>query len=1196
MQFHYEVLKLMIDLNLYRIRIGSYNKGSFIIKKRRVLGGWDKGTKFGADMRNYEFENSLIFNSSKSFVSFYILCSFFIFALMGSSLTISSLNSFPRMSNFIGMQPSLSYFRINMTYVLSSLVNVAYLYIFSSIVRIMAVGHRGRPGSRFRAKLLNRKSSRLGKFVSFLFIALLILNFLLIAISNPSIMNPGPSNLSIFYQNTQGLIPFSCLRESHPSLDRAKIYELNAHINDTKPDIILLTETWLKRCINDQEVIHDTVYNVFRNDRSQVSHPEDPSNPEKYKKNGGGVLIAVRSDLKAEIKRISVRKGAEMAAIELTINQNKFIFCVIYRVGTLGSENHASIISTIKALYSSKRPKKLFIVGDMNLSTANWSTTSNPIASNATDRLFIDSFHEFDLTQCITSPTHIKGKILDLLLTNSASLLQNVQILSNTSICKSDHFPITFEVSSHVKYIKPPKRKILNFKRADWDALNKDLSNVNWSNLIDCAEPELSWRTFKSILFKFIEKHIPTITIKMGYKSPWFDSESNNAYMKKKRAHEKWKETNGDLEYIRFSAHRRNFKALSDKKLNDNLYNSDDPAMITKKFWSHVKFTSKSTRIPEKMYLGYRFRSAVLDKANLFNTFFYDQFSDPSNYNIDIDWSDDNILYDIEFSESRIKGFLSMVNSNKASGPDGIHGKILKNCADSLAAPLSILFKLSYNTGSIPADWKLAHIVPVHKKGCKENIENYRPISLTSLVMKTFERVIKEELLIRTRLMLDQRQHDFLANKSCNTNMAHFTDNVALSLNECSTISVDVIYFDFAKAFDSVNHDLILEKLKNQYKIEGRLLKFVRNYLCERKQCVQVGGKISESKPVLSGVPQGSILGPILFVLFVNDLPIGLNDGTNLALYADDTKIWRPIKSYSDHLQLQGDIKCLNNWASKNKMRFNLEKCKAVSIANRKSPVGMLPIPFIKFQYFLGDDPLDYAESEKDLGVIVEVNFRFNSHIEKILSKAKQQFGLTKRTCSFVNDRRRRRALYLTLVRSQFEHCSSIWRPTNKVALDKMEAFQRKCIRWIISEEFVNYDSYSTYLEKCRQIDILPISKKFDLNDLILFHKVVNNFIPLQMPEYLTLFSGNTRLRSTHLDRLCFVSSVLPRNSNKGILEKSFFYRTHSLWNSLPLDIREITCPSIFKRRLIDHLWKQLASQILEDNQGDLCLSDSEDK
>ena len=209
------------------------------------------------------------------------------------------------------------------------------------------------------------------------------------------------------------------------------------------------------------------------------------------------------------------------------------------------------------------------------------------------------------------------------------------------------------------------------------------------------------------------------------------------------------------------------------------------------------------------------------------------------------------------------------MNSNKACGPDGIHGKILKHCAAGLAHPLSMLFRLSYNSGSLPRDWKVANVVPVHKKGSKDNVENYRPISLTSLVMKTFERVLKKELLARTAHLLDERQHGFLSHKSCTTNMVGFLDKVVLSINDLQTFSTDVVYFDFSKAFDSVNHDLILTKLKSMYGIDGRLLKFVQNYLQGREQSVVIENCVSTSKPVLSGVPQGSILGPILFVLFI---------------------------------------------------------------------------------------------------------------------------------------------------------------------------------------------------------------------------------------------------------------------------------------------------------------------------------------
>ena len=444
-----------------------------------------------------------------------------------------------------------------------------------------------------------------------------------------------------------------------------------------------------------------------------------------------------------------------------------------------------------------------------------------------------------------------------------------------------------------------------------------------------------------------------------------------------------------------------------------------------------------------------RFRNDTADKAELFNCYFYDQFSGPSDYNIAIDWSNDS-MFDIDFNQNRICQLLLNINTNKACGPDEIHGKLLKNCAHGMAGPLSILFKLSYNTGYIPTEWKMAYVVPVHKKGSKDNVENYRPISLTSLIMKTFEKIVKNDLLSKTAHLLDKRQHGFLATKSCTTNMVGFTDSVVLSINDTKVMSTDVIYFDFSKAFDSVNHDIILYKLKYFYGIDGRLLKFMKNYLSGREQCVILDGHKSSSKSVLSGVPQGSILGPILFVLFINDLPQGLHSDTNLALYADDTKIWRTIKTDDDTAKLQLDIDYLDRWAKANKMSFNLDKCKVLSIKPRASPFAMLP--FSIHRYHMAENLLAYADSERDLGVNVNSNFDFNDHCEIILTKANQKYGMLKRNFHFVQDMKRRRVLYLSLVRSQFEHCSQVWRPNCKTMFEKFEKFQAKCLKWILRE------------------------------------------------------------------------------------------------------------------------------------------------
>ena len=212
----------------------------------------------------------------------------------------------------------------------------------------------------------------------------------------------------------------------------------------------------------------------------------------------------------------------------------------------------------------------------------------------------------------------------------------------------------------------------------------------------------------------------------------------------------------------------------------------------------------------------------------MFNEFFYNQFSEASEYDVNISFNSDS-TFDIDFNVDRVQNIISKLDGNKAQGPDNIHGLIFKKCSCVLAKPLSLIFTVIYNTGILPEEWKLSNVVPVFKKGDKKGVENYRPISLSCIAAKVMERVMYDELLCRTQHLIDDMQHGFLKNKSCATNMTTLQDSE--SSNLLLDLPTDIIYFDFSKVFDTVNHELLLNKLKFQYHIEGRMLKFFKNYL-----------------------------------------------------------------------------------------------------------------------------------------------------------------------------------------------------------------------------------------------------------------------------------------------------------------------------------------------------------------------------
>ena len=1032
-------------------------------------------------------------------------------------------------------------------YGISSVLNSAYLRLF-------------------------HKKSLGAQIINFYSIWLFAMNILLLITTIPNISNPGPSShLNILFQNVQGFVNLQT-KSTQPCLYESKVLEFQGYVFNKKPDVVILNEPWLKDTIMDSEIFPNNSYKIFRRDRSLKSHPHVISDPKKFKRNGGGVVIAFRSDLDITTEIFKLKDGpakAEIISVVVTpVSGPKICISTLYRVGTLGAENLSEIRRHLQAIASSKSCCKHIIVGDFNLSKTLWP---DGISSCSLETEFISMFDDLGLEQVIDFPTHTHGNTLDLLLCNTSELVSDIKVLPKDTVCRSDHFGLEFKIQLKCKRLKSTKRKIYNLKKANFSAINRELCRINWDNVFNNCSSDLALDKFDAIFTSICDRHIPKVTTKSSFQPPWFDSELDNICKSKNKLLDKFKQTGEHRYKDQASILRKQFKKLCTQKKLDNVMNSDDPALVKKKFWSYYKSTSNSCRVPNTVHYKSKFRCKNTDKANLFNQYFSDQFSPASSYNIDINFENDPYT-NVSFSENTVFNFLRKLNANKAAGPDGRQAKLIKCCAWGLSKPLSKLYTMFFRSGSIPKLWKLANIVPVHKKGDKSSVENYRPISLTCLPMKVFEYCVKDLLINKCRHLIHDSQHGFLPKRSCTTQMIPFSDNLSYCLNRSSRI--DVVYFDFAKAFDSVNHDIILQKLKKQFSIDGLLLKFVREYLQGRTQRVIIDGCESSTLPVLSGVPQGSILGPLLFVIFINDMQSVIGPGTNIALYADDTKIWREILLDEDQFILQQDIDKLYKWSFDNKMKFHPDKCKVLAVTNKSR---IFALPFYEHFYSLNGVILDYVDSEKDLGVHINGKLNWNFHCLSLARKANQRLGFVRRTCSFVLSPAQRKVLYLSLVRSMFEHCSPIWALQSVAAINAFDHLQKRAVKWILGEPCVSY-SDEEFLQKQWGLGLLPMKSKFVYTDTILFHKIVYNLIDINLPIYvrrqepqdITRTTRSTQAIADGSDKLHFKCTVLPKIK---CFENNFFNRTLKVWNVLPLSIREIEPSESFSVKLKEHLW-----------------------
>ena len=388
------------------------------------------------------------------------------------------------------------------------------------------------------------------------------------------------------------------------------------------------------------------------------------------------------------------------------------------------------------------------------------------------------------------------------------------------------------------------------------------------------------------------------------------------------------------------------------------------------------------------------FRFKDKEKANILQKQFSFVFTkEPEGATLIIDKRTNSVLQDISITVDMVRLHLLKLNVNKSCGPDEIYPRMLLELADIIAGPVAFLLNMILASGTMPKDWKLAFVTPIYKKGSKHVAENYRPISLTSVLCKIMESLIREHVLkhlLKNRL-LSNKQYGFINGRSTTTQLLYYLDQCVAKIAEGGVI--DTIFLDFAKAFDTVPHHRLLGKLQ-AYGIQVNLFHWIKEFLKERTQIVMVNGMESEPTSILSGIPQGTVLGPLLFVVYIN----GILDNVEShgLLFADDTKIYRVITKKEDAKSLQDDLHELEKWSDKWLLKFHPDKCHVLTLGKFDN---------IKHteRYKIWNHELEHVFEEKDLGIIVDSELTFAEHISSKVKKASTIVGLIRRSFTYLD-------------------------------------------------------------------------------------------------------------------------------------------------------------------------------------------------
>ena len=832
-------------------------------------------------------------------------------------------------------------------------------------------------------------------------------------------------------------------------------------------------------------------------------------------------------------------------------NRDKLIVGCIYRSPNSCVENNNLLNASLKKV--TNESSHILIMGDLNHPEIDWKSGTTPPDLNHRASKFMEALRDSFLHQHVTQPTHIRGEqtphVLDLVLTNESNMIQSIE--HNAPLGKSHHQILNFEFKAYTS-IKQNNTQKLNLHKGDYPRLNTEINRTDWENIIGALDANQAWKKVEEILEPLIENTIPKRKPPRQSKPPpkWMNGETSKKIKQKREAYSKYLQTRSQEDYDTYARYRNQVKSSCRKAMREFTKSlATEVKQNPKAFYSYVRSRTKTKgTIPDLKDDTGTLVNKDEAKAEVLNNYFTSVFTIDNDQHKPIfqDRNFDRPLLTSNFTKDAVKKKLQQLKPNKSPGPDTHHPRIFKEISDSIAEPLSKVFNKSLDEGKLPNKWKQANITPIFKKGEKDKPSNYRPVSLTSIVCKVMETIIRDlvvEHMTRNNLF-SHFQHGFIKGRSCVTNLLAVLDAWTEAIDK--GLPVDTAYLDLAKAFDKVSHQKLLHKIWG-YGIRGKVYEWIEDFLHDRVQRVLLNGKPSKWNKVSSGVPQGSVLGPILFVIFVNDLPEETNSIAQM--FADDTKLYRTIKDQCDQKQLQKDIDALATWARTWKLEFNASKCKILHIGNNN----------LNYNYTMEDGNsrrlLEPTILEKDLGTFVDPDLKFSQHIETQVNKANKILGMIRRTFEYMDAQVMKR-LYTSLVRPHLEFNNTAWSP--RLAKDQklLEGVQRRATRLVPGLKHLEYE------ERLRRMDLPSLYYRRLRGDMIETYKHLHNQYTTN--KNLLQLHGQSRTRGHSLK--------LTKKYCRTSLRKNYFsYRVVDIWNDLPEHIVRAKSTNAFKAKIDRH-------------------------